>query len=307
VELCPNGTIRLHGIGGRGAEEARERADDELLLGPTDLAPEQLVGGGVEARTDVYLLGLLLGHMLAREPLHGGGAALRLRAGAGRGLRPTRLGDARLPLAGSRVTVEQVLAGCLRRRVADRVADMAALGGLLVAALRAETTAPTDLLIARALFRGGLGEEPAASLGRFPGLRRRFGAAALRRIGAAALFLLVGAGAAAWFFGGAGDATDGEGAGVRGVEQRAAQLRVLAQPWAEVHVDGKLVDTTPIGRPIEVTPGRHEVRFKHPNAPDQLRTVEVIAGQTIWLDVTMPITRAPTAAASADAAANESP
>jgi serine/threonine-protein kinase len=89
----------------------------------------------------------------------------------------------------------------------------------------------------------------------------------------------------------AGDGGPEVVAGVRGIEQRPAQLRVLARPWAEVHVDGEYVDVTPIGRPIAVAPGRHSVRFKHPNAPDQVRSVEIIAGQTMWLDVTMVVTR----------------
>jgi serine/threonine-protein kinase len=173
--------------------------------------------------------------------------------------------------------------------------------------LRTTSTAPTDWLIARALYRGGLGDEPAGSFGDFPGLHRRIDGATLRRVAAALALVLSGAVAAAWVFGGASGTAGGEGTGVRGVEQRAGQLRVLAQPWAEVHVDGKLVDTTPIGRPIEVAPGRHEVRFKHPNARDELRTVEVIAGQTVWLDVTMPVTRPPSPTASATAASSESP
>jgi hypothetical protein len=68
-------------------------------------------------------------------------------------------------------------------------------------------------------------------------------------------------------------------------------LRVLAQPWAEVIVDGEPIDTTPMARPIAVAPGRHFVTFVHPNAPEEKRSVSVAAGQTVLLDVVMRVER----------------
>src|SRR5262249_49488663 len=68
-------------------------------------------------------------------------------------------------------------------------------------------------------------------------------------------------------------------------------LRVLAQPWAEVIVDGETIDTTPMARPIAVAPGRHFVTFVHPNAPEEKRSVSVAAGQTVVLDVAMKVAR----------------
>jgi serine/threonine-protein kinase len=99
------------------------------------------------------------------------------------------------------------------------------------------------------------------------------------------------------------DAPDGP----QGILRRPAQLRVLAQPWAEIHIDGELVDITPVGRPIEVRPGRHVVVFKHPHAPAVSREIEIVAGQTIVLDVEMAVAR-PGDDAGVDAASeDESP
>jgi serine/threonine-protein kinase len=102
---------------------------------------------------------------------------------------------------------------------------------------------------------------------------------------------------------------DPDGSGAAHEIHKPAQLRVLARPWAEVHLDGKLVDVTPIGMPIEVSPGRHKVVFKHPNAPDELRTIDVAEGQTVVLDVEMNVTvpKAPSAEPEPDAAADEEP
>lgn len=67
------------------------------------------------------------------------------------------------------------------------------------------------------------------------------------------------------------------------------QVRVLAHPWADVYVDGALVDTTPIGRPLTLSPGRHELLFKHPHAPQELRVIEVASGASLTVEVEMAL------------------
>jgi len=74
-------------------------------------------------------------------------------------------------------------------------------------------------------------------------------------------------------------------------------VRVVAQPWAEVYLDGELVDVTPMGRPILVIPGKHFITFRHPKAPDEQRAIKIAAGQTVMLDVTMRVERAADAGA----------
>jgi serine/threonine-protein kinase len=46
-------------------------------------------------------------------------------------------------------------------------------------------------------------------------------------------------------------------------EPGRAHLRVNAVPWAQVFVDDKLVGTTPLAAPIEVSAGKHTLRFVH--------------------------------------------
>ena len=74
--------------------------------------------------------------------------------------------------------------------------------------------------------------------------------------------------------------------------ERERVVTIESEPsGAEVQIDGERVDTTPIGRPVRVPPGRHELTFKHPNAPDEQRTVDVGPGQRTTVDVEMEVVR----------------
>jgi Spy/CpxP family protein refolding chaperone len=59
------------------------------------------------------------------------------------------------------------------------------------------------------------------------------------------------------------------------------KLEVIAQPWAHIHVDGRLVGETPVI--TELTPGRHEVRAESPDHRSIRRTVMVKPGETVRL------------------------
>ena len=100
-----------------------------------------------------------------------------------------------------------------------------------------------------------------------------------------------------------------EDAGAAAVGSRdRGMVRVVAQPWAEVYLDGELVDVTPMGRPLLVIPGKHFITFRHPKAPDEQRSIKIAAGQTVMLDVTMRVERAADAGARDGASdAAESP
>jgi serine/threonine-protein kinase len=74
--------------------------------------------------------------------------------------------------------------------------------------------------------------------------------------------------------------------------ERAGFLRVVAEPWAHVIVDGEPLDTTPFARALPLAIGVHYVRLEHPGAPTERRTVTLAEGETVLLDVKMDV-RAP--------------
>jgi serine/threonine-protein kinase len=64
-------------------------------------------------------------------------------------------------------------------------------------------------------------------------------------------------------------------------------LQVVARPWAEVLVDGKLVGETPLER-ITLSGGPHLVRFRHPAYEPVERRVSIRPGQTERVVVDLP-------------------
>ena len=64
-------------------------------------------------------------------------------------------------------------------------------------------------------------------------------------------------------------------------------LRVVAEPWAEVWIDGALVETTPFTRPLALGEGKHRVELKNPAFASQTRDITVDKGKLQTLRVTL--------------------
>ena len=280
---------------------ARERlpsAPDPLEGGesfarPDYMSPEQILGESAGAASDVWSLGAILHEMLSgARPFDGAdrkAVAQRIRSGS----------PGALPAETPR-ELTQIVARCLSRSPDDRFEDARAVAVALESELSARTTLPVRVLVSRALFAAKLGDEIAGAgasaaavvAARGPDL---LGAA---RVFGLALLLIVGGGAAIQVLRdsdvvpepGGGALEDG-GVVAVGSKDRG-MVRVVAQPWAEVFLDGELVDVTPMGRPMLVLPGKHFVTFRHPKAPDEQRAIKIAAGQTVTLDVTMRVERA---------------
>jgi serine/threonine-protein kinase len=277
VELTEGGGVFVH-----AADAYTRGSGEEPLMLPDHLAPEQLVGDKPQPHTDVFSIGALLYRMIAGTyPFARGEGAVSQSI---RHSQPRALGarDRGVPSH-----VDKIVLRCLQKRPEDRFGDATTLASALAQALTAETSLPNWILVSRALSAAGLADDLPPPREQVPLARARFRPPAWLRRALAPVAIGVGASLALgllWLA-----LREPEEVGGASAIRRPAQLRVLAHPWAEVHIDGKLVDVTPIGMPIEVSPGRHKVTFKHPNAPDELRTVDIVEGQTIVLDVEMRV------------------
>ena len=53
------------------------------------------------------------------------------------------------------------------------------------------------------------------------------------------------------------------------------RLKIVAYPWARIHVDGKYVATTPTADPIMLAPGRHRLLFTHSTFGSRTMEIEL--------------------------------
>jgi serine/threonine-protein kinase len=269
----PDGTVRLAGLFDAGGEPG---AEGELTmpdsLGPEAAyrAPERVAGAPQALPSDVFSIGAILSELM------GGGAPSAPAGGVIERARTERRPVPDAPEAS--VALTQTVARAVERQpalrydTAGRLADE--LETLLDDGVSAESVARG--VVQREGFLVGR-ERPMLRVGvPVSTVALRLGVVTLAMIGVFALAALA----------------NDDGPGPRGSAAAAsAELKILAHPWAEVLVDGERLDTTPIGRPVRVPPGRHELTFKHPNAPDERRTVDVGPGQRTTVDVEMEVVR----------------
>lgn len=293
VFVSREGVVKLANFA--AAADERLPTAPELLDGsagfgtPSYMSPEQLLGEPEDPRSDLFSLGIVLYEMIAgRRPFEAPddrAASHRIRHDP-----VTALGRV---VPNVPATLDRVVRRCLEKMPSDRFA--------------------TALELARALQSEADGDDPRSAvkseLQRF-GLvaakvtSRRDGTRAAQRkrppsvrsalVGYLVALALILIGGAVIQYGSA--TARGEGALTRRTRlelspARAGYLRVVADPWANVFVDGELVDTTPFARSIALAAGVHYVRLEHPRAPVERRTVRLSAGETVLLDVKMDVAR----------------
>jgi len=253
-------------------------------------SPEQVLGEAPDPRSDLFSLGALLYELIAGRTPFGAGddptATLRIR-----NEQPPPLGRFVPELIPS---LERVVQRCLQKMPAHRYQTANELAVALEAALEDMGQDPRSAVL-DALSSLGLTVKASSPIIVSPVLRRPGPSVATV---AAVLFcfsLLLGAGGVVIELlarrSRTSDSEPGRGGRLELVPTTPGYLRVVAQPWAQVIVDGETFDTTPFARAIPLSPGTHYVRLEHPQAPTERRTIDLGAGETILLDVTMKVRR----------------
>jgi hypothetical protein len=298
VLLSKRGDVKLvdFGIAQRdkmpSLEEPLARTGDAEAFGtPAYMSPEQILGEFVDARSDLFSLGVVLYQMLsgtrpfdAEETVERRGPGQRIRRDPPKPLR------ARAPEVPR--TLEQIVTRCLEKLPADRYGSAATVADALSDFVRATVTGSRRAVIGRALREAGLSKVPTP-----PGSSAEAILEAVRLplrpvvIGFGVLSALVVTGGAAlqWSAQGEREASRAGGEALELVPKDVAALRVVATPWAEVWVDGQHVETTPFAHAIPLAAGTHYVALTHPDAQPEKRVVKLAPGETIVLDVTMDV------------------
>jgi serine/threonine-protein kinase len=296
VLISKTGEVKLTDFG--VASDERLPTAPEILDGSGQqpslayASPELVLGEAPDPRSDLFSLGAVLYELVAGRTPFGAAddpeATVRIR-----NEQPPPLGRFVPELAPA---LERVVQRCLQKLPAHRYQTAGELGQALDAALLELGMQPRAALLT-ALHEGGMEVRGAPSKSKAEIVRPN--AQGLPRVA-----LVLGCFAVLMASGGfviellarrsgRADVEPGNSGRLELVPTTPGYLRVVVQPWATVIVDGEAFDTTPFARPIPLTPGTHYVRLEHPQAPTERRTIELVAGETVLIDVTMKVRRPP--------------
>jgi serine/threonine-protein kinase len=264
------------------------RLEDVASFGtPAYMSPEQILGETVDARSDLFSLGVVLYQLVcgARPFERGDGAEGRPAAHRIRRDPPIPL-HRRAPDVP--VALERIVMRAIEKAPADRFQTADAMAEQLEELSTARAGLAGDRMVIRALAQVGVVNPPDAGASVVPARMKQ---ETLRR----AIAGLAAVGALAILGGAALQASahrHGDGGGSSALELvpvAPGYLRVLATPWAELWIDGQRIDVTPIARPIPLAAGTHYVTLVHPRAPIEKRTLAIASGEVQTIDVVMAV------------------
>jgi serine/threonine-protein kinase len=269
-------------------DEPLAQRDTAAFGTPAYMSPEQILGEFVDARSDLFSLGVVLYQMLTGARPFDGDDPNDRRAAAQRIRRdppkPMRSRGADVPR-----TLDRIVMRALEKLPVDRFTSAAALADELDEFVRGEWRGPPHALVLRALKEAGLTKiaTPFGTVTDAVAAETRTLRPTL--IGFGALFGILAIGGTAIQLssheGGAGSSPTGSDLVL--VPTGAASLRIVVTPWAEVSIDGHEVDTTPFARSIPLSPGTHYVKLVHPDAEPETRVVVLAPGDAAHLEVAM--------------------
>jgi eukaryotic-like serine/threonine-protein kinase len=257
------------------------------------MSPEQILGEPADPRSDLFSLSVVLYELLSGErPFQAAdehNESLRIRS------------EMPPPLArkvnGLLPGLERVVQRCLEKMPSDRFQTASELLEALEQVARELGLRDPAEAIRRALREAGLagvtrgGPRSPQQTRSLPGTESMTLTRASAGLFVACVLLVAGV-TLVQLVSRRGEERQGAQGGRARLEllpQSVAYLRVVAHPWANVIVDGELVDTTPFARPIPLGAGVHYVRFEHPQAPAERRTVKLSPGETLLLDVSLKV------------------
>ena len=291
IMLSIQGEVKLMDFGIAHADTLSDLTETGTGLGtPSYMSPEQILGEKLDARSDIWSLGVVFYQMLTgQKPFMEDSKRSVLQKIRLERYVPARKLNVEVPRP-----LERILARCMAKVPADRYPSMQALIHDIEDFLASRIIVNYNAYMVSFLEDQGVLSENEASTILSTGAERadqqrlvREDRNVIRSIGlvhAIVLGLLLLGGLIIQLS--SSDAIASKPSPTAGYvisPSEAGYLKVVANPWAQVHVDGKRVATTPLAMPLPLSPGVHYVELVHPVFDNLKREVIIKPGQTVEL------------------------
>ena len=287
VMISKRGDVKLMDFGIARDESLSDLTETGTGLGtPSYMSPEQILGDKLDQRTDIWSLGVVFYQMLTgKKPFLEDPRRSVLQK-----IRLDRYVPARKLMPKIPRSIERILGRCMEKLPADRYASMQALIHDLEDFLASRVGINYNAFMVSFLKdQGVLSDDEASGILATGAIREgqrmvREDRRVMRSVG-----LLHAVVMAVMIFGGlviqlASSTPLPEreriSPGIGLDPEHVGYLKVVAEPWAEVLVDGRKMATTPFAAPIALSAGLHYVELVNPYFKKVTRELEITPGKT---------------------------
>jgi eukaryotic-like serine/threonine-protein kinase len=296
IMISRHGEVKLMDFGIARDDKLSDLTETGTGLGtPSYMSPEQILGDKLDFRSDIFSVGIVLYQMITGQKpfVEDDSRTVMQKIRLDRFVSPRKI-NPKVPRQ-----LERILARCMEKMPANRYPTTQALIDDLMEFLSSRVPINYSARLVMYLRDVGLlTDEEADSIldaGAPRNVRRGpMDRSLLRHMAGIQGFLFAAAlvgGLAVQKVHGRLSGNPEEFAAEDGrpvVPERAGYLRVIAQPWAHVSIDGQRVLTTPSARRIPLRPGRHFLKFENPYYAPVQREVLIRHGATEIVEATMP-------------------
>jgi serine/threonine-protein kinase len=257
------------------------------------MSPEQILGDKLDFRSDLFSLGIVLYQCVTGvKPFVEDDSRTVMQK-----IRLDRHISARKMMPGVPHSLERILARCMEKLPANRYSSTQALIDDLMEFLAGRVGMNHSARLVMYLRDVGvIGEAEAEEVLKVSATRsQRNGGGDKSLVRSAALVFSALSGlaimsggaiqASAHRFGEESAFAEDNGRSI--VPPSAGYIEVIADPWADVYIDGELVATTPTAERIALSAGKHYVKYKNPYFETHTTEVVVQPGQVHRLEAVL--------------------